>query len=112
MFMDRPSVENDLYTQLLSGKHESLIAFRKKDGCEVKDCFAVSQKDLDRKEVIRYLPVYMLERSGMGFQCPEKSCEAKRQTHIPRPARERTINTDMHGDDTGHFFVRGMSSVA
>ena len=41
------------------GKHESLTEFRKRYSKHINDCYIISQKDVDRKEDIRYVPVYM-----------------------------------------------------
>lgn len=41
------------------GKHESLTEFRKRYSKHVKDCYIISQKDADKKDDLRYLPVYM-----------------------------------------------------
>lgn len=41
------------------GKHESLIEFRKQYSRNIKDCYVVSQKDVDKKDDIKYLPVYL-----------------------------------------------------
>lgn len=121
MFMDRPSVENGIYAQLLSdrlpanlgylyenlaaqmlaasgrelyyhtwekegsthyyetdflitqeakisavevkssgtGKHESLTQFRRRYSQNVGECYILSQKDVDRQDGLRYLPMYM-----------------------------------------------------
>lgn len=47
-----------------TGKHESILAFQKKYSKNVKECFIVSQKDVDTKENIRYLPIYMTSFLG------------------------------------------------
>ena len=41
------------------GKHESLKNFRKKYSNNIKECYIISQKDIERKENIIFLPVYM-----------------------------------------------------
>ena len=41
------------------GKHESLIEFRKRYSRNIKDCYVISQKDVDKKDDIKYLPVYL-----------------------------------------------------
>ena len=41
------------------GKHESLIEFRTRYSQNIKDCYVVSQKDVDGKGDIKYLPVYL-----------------------------------------------------
>ncbi len=42
-----------------TGKHESLTEFRKKYAKNIKECYIISQKDVEKKEGIQYLPVYM-----------------------------------------------------
>ncbi|MCD7885551.1 MAG: DUF4143 domain-containing protein [Lachnospiraceae bacterium] len=42
-----------------TGKHESLVAFGRKYAKNIRDCVIVSQKDVDRKEGLTYLPVYL-----------------------------------------------------
>ena len=42
-----------------TGKHESLTEFRKRYSTHVKDCYIISQKDVDRKEDLKNLPVYL-----------------------------------------------------
>ena len=42
-----------------TGKHESLTEFRKRYSKHVKDCYIISQKDVDRKEDLKNLPVYL-----------------------------------------------------
>lgn len=42
-----------------TGKHESLTEFKKRYSKHIKDCYIISQKDVDRKEELKYLPVYM-----------------------------------------------------
>lgn len=42
-----------------TGKHESLTEFRKRYSKHVKNCYILSQKDLDTKDGLNYLPVYM-----------------------------------------------------
>ncbi len=46
------------------GKHESLTEFKKRYSKDIKDCYIISQKDVDRKDDIRYLPVYMTSFLG------------------------------------------------
>ncbi len=42
-----------------TGKHESLLNFRKKYSKNIKECYVISQKDIGRKDNIQYLPVYL-----------------------------------------------------
>ena len=42
-----------------TGKHESMTEFRKKYSKNVKDCYILSQKDIDKKEGINYMPIYL-----------------------------------------------------
>ena len=42
-----------------TGKHESMLEFRKKYAKNIKDCYIISQKDVDKEEELKYLPVYM-----------------------------------------------------
>ncbi|MBO4729591.1 MAG: ATP-binding protein [Spirochaetaceae bacterium] len=42
------------------GNHESIIEFQKKYSQHIKECLIVSQKDIDRKDGITYLPVYLM----------------------------------------------------
>lgn len=42
-----------------TGKHESLLNFRKKYSQNIKECYVISQKDIGRKDNIQYLPVYL-----------------------------------------------------
>lgn len=42
-----------------TGKHESMLEFGKKYSKNLKDCVLISQKDVGKKENIRYIPVYM-----------------------------------------------------
>ncbi len=42
-----------------TGKHESINEFRQKYARHLKDCYIISQKDMDMKDGLRYLPVYM-----------------------------------------------------
>lgn len=42
-----------------TGKHESLKTFRQKYSQNIKDCYILSQKDMERKENLIFLPVYM-----------------------------------------------------
>ena len=44
-----------------TGKHESISDFRKRYSKNVKDCYIISQKDIDKKDNIQYVPVYMTE---------------------------------------------------
>ncbi len=44
-----------------TGKHESLLAFKKRYSSHIKECFIISQKDIDEKADIKYVPVYMTE---------------------------------------------------
>ena len=46
------------------GKHETLTEFKKRYSKDIKDCYIISQKDVDRKDDIRYLPVYMTSFLG------------------------------------------------
>lgn len=41
------------------GKHESLNNFRKKYSNNIKDCYILSQKDIEKKENLIFLPVYL-----------------------------------------------------
>lgn len=41
------------------GKHESLTEFKKRYSKYIKECYIISQKDIDKKDDLRYLPVYM-----------------------------------------------------
>ncbi len=41
------------------GKHDSLTELRNRYSKHINDCYIISQKDVDRKENIRYVPVYM-----------------------------------------------------
>ncbi|MDD3337296.1 MAG: AAA family ATPase [Lachnospiraceae bacterium] len=43
-----------------TGKHESILAFQKRYAKNIRDCFIVSQKDVNKKENIRCIPVYMV----------------------------------------------------
>lgn len=42
-----------------TGKHESLTEFKRRYSKHIKDCYIISQKDIDRKEDLRYVPLYM-----------------------------------------------------
>lgn len=42
-----------------TGKHESITEFNKKYSNHVKDCYIISQKDIETKDGIHFLPVYM-----------------------------------------------------
>lgn len=42
-----------------TGKHDSIYDFRKRFSKNVKECYIISQKDIESKDNIRYLPVYM-----------------------------------------------------
>ena len=42
-----------------TGKHESISEFRKRYAKNIDDCYIISQKDMDKKENINYLPVYL-----------------------------------------------------
>ena len=42
-----------------TGKHESLIAFRKNYSKNIGECFLLSQKDISREDEIQLLPVYL-----------------------------------------------------
>lgn len=42
-----------------AGKHESLLEFRKKYSKNIKDSYIVSQKDIDKKEELKFMPVYL-----------------------------------------------------
>ena len=42
-----------------TGKHDSISDFRKRFSKNVKECYIISQKDIESKDNIRYLPVYM-----------------------------------------------------
>lgn len=44
-----------------TGKHESLLVFKKRYSSHIKECFIISQKDIDEKADIKYVPVYMTE---------------------------------------------------
>lgn len=41
-----------------AGKHESLLEFRKKYSKNIKNSYIVSQKDIDKKEELKFIPVY------------------------------------------------------
>ena len=42
-----------------SGRHESMLEFRKRYSKNIKDCYILSQKDIDQKEHLKFLPVYL-----------------------------------------------------
>lgn len=42
-----------------AGKHESLLEFRKKYSKNIKNSYIVSQKDIDKKEELKFMPVYL-----------------------------------------------------
>ena len=42
-----------------AGKHESLLEFRKKYSKNIKNSYIVSQKDIDKKEEMKFMPVYL-----------------------------------------------------
>ena len=42
-----------------TGNHESISEFRKKYSKNLKECYVLSQKDIEKKDNIQYLPVYM-----------------------------------------------------
>lgn len=42
-----------------AGKHESLLEFRKKYSKNIKNNYIVSQKDIDKKEELKFMPVYL-----------------------------------------------------
>lgn len=42
-----------------TGKHESLTEFKKRFSKHIKDCYIISQKDVDRKDELKFVPVYM-----------------------------------------------------
>jgi len=42
-----------------AGKHESLLEFRKKHSKNIKNSYIVSQKDIDKKEELKFMPVYL-----------------------------------------------------
>lgn len=41
------------------GKHESLTEFTKRYSKNIQDCYIISQKDIDIKDNLKYLPVYL-----------------------------------------------------
>lgn len=43
-----------------TGKHESMLEFRKRYSKNIKDCYILSQKDIDQKDHLKYLPVYLV----------------------------------------------------
>lgn len=47
-----------------TGKHESLEEFKKRYSKHIKDCYIISQKDVGKKDDLRYLPVYMTSFLG------------------------------------------------
>lgn len=42
-----------------AGKHELLLEFRKKYSKNIKNSYIVSQKDIDKKEELKFMPVYL-----------------------------------------------------
>lgn len=42
-----------------AGKHESLLEFRKKYSKNIKNSYIVSQKDIEKKEELKFMPVYL-----------------------------------------------------
>jgi len=42
-----------------TGKHESLTEFSKKYSKHITESFILSQKDIDKEDVIKYIPVYL-----------------------------------------------------
>ncbi len=44
-----------------TGKHESLTEFKKKYSKNIQECYIISQKDVEKKDGLWYLPVYMTE---------------------------------------------------
>ena len=42
-----------------AGKHESLLEFRKKYSKNIENSYIVSQKDIDKKEELKFMPVYL-----------------------------------------------------
>ena len=47
-----------------TGKHESISEFRKRYTKNIEDCYIISQKDIDKKENLKYLPVYLTSFLG------------------------------------------------
>jgi predicted AAA+ superfamily ATPase len=43
-----------------TGKHLSLLAFKKRYSQHVKDCYIISKRDIGVREGLKYLPVYLL----------------------------------------------------
>lgn len=43
-----------------TGKHESMTEFRKKYSKNVDECYILSQKDIDKKDDINYMPIYLM----------------------------------------------------
>lgn len=41
-----------------TGRHESMLEFRKQYSKNIKDCYILSQKDIDQKDHLKFLPVY------------------------------------------------------
>ena len=41
-----------------TGRHESMLEFRKRYSKNIKDCYILSQKDIDQKDHLKFLPVY------------------------------------------------------
>ena len=48
-----------------AGKHESLLEFRKKYSKNIKNSYIVSQKDIDKKEELKFMPVYLTDRKSV-----------------------------------------------
>ena len=44
-----------------AGKHESLLEFRKKYSKNIENSYIVSQKDIDKKEELKFMPVYLTQ---------------------------------------------------
>ena len=42
-----------------TGKHESMTEFRKKYSKNVDECYILSQKDINKKDDINYMPIYL-----------------------------------------------------
>ena len=42
-----------------TGRHESMLEFRKRYSKNIKDCYILSQKDIDQKDHLKFLPVYL-----------------------------------------------------
>ena len=43
----------------ITGKHESITEFEKKYSKHIKECYIISQKDIEKKDGINFLPVYL-----------------------------------------------------